>query len=98
MVKNKKSITLDDLARMVARGFGQTATKDDVRRLESRIDKIDKQLEGLTQTVQDLANKLGHYIDIHEERYLDLKHRYKLLAKWAEKVASKPGIPFDLEE
>lgn len=89
MVKNKKSITLDDLARMVAQGF---------EHVETRMDDFDKRFKVLTETVQNLTNKLGHYIDIHEERYLDLKRRYRSLAKWAERVASKTGIPLELEE
>lgn len=89
---------MDNLAAMVARGFENTATKDDIRRLEGRMDKLEKKLVELTETVQLLANKLARYIDLHEERYLDFKHRYKLLAKWAEKVAAKTGIPFEPEE
>lgn len=89
---------IDSLARITAKGFEHTATKVELRNLESRMDKIEKKLEALTETVQNLVNKLAHYIDLHEERYLDLKHRYKLLAKWAEKVASKTGIPFEFEE
>lgn len=34
-------MTIDDLAEMVKRGFDQTATKDDIKRLEHRIDILE---------------------------------------------------------
>ena len=87
---------VDNLAGSTANGFERLEKRMDG--FEKRMDRFEEKLEALTQTVNNLANKLGHYIDLHEERYLDLKHRYKLLANWAEKVASKTGIPFEFKE
>ncbi len=95
--KVKKSpMTLDKLAVMVARGFEETHEKID--RLGVQVVSLEDRITKLEQTVNDMANKLAHYIDLHEERYLDLKHRYKLIAQWAEKVAAKTGVPFQLDD
>lgn len=37
-------MTIDDLAIMVARGFENTATKDDIKMLSDRIDQVDFRL------------------------------------------------------
>jgi len=39
-----KEMTLEDLIRMVAKGFENTATKQDVIRLESDIARLDKKI------------------------------------------------------
>lgn len=41
----KKSITIDDLAVMVQKGFAETATKIELKAMESRIDKRFDKLE-----------------------------------------------------
>ncbi|MBU4275039.1 hypothetical protein KKE19_04490 [Patescibacteria group bacterium] len=41
----KKNITIDDLAIMVQKGFDKTSTKEQVEKLEYRIDKVEKSLE-----------------------------------------------------
>lgn len=46
----KKNITIDDLAIMVQKGFEKTSTKDQVNHLESRIDKLEKNVG----TIKDL--------------------------------------------
>ena len=89
-----KKVTNEDLAMMVARGFAQTASKFDFEEVRSEIKEIRIELKALIETVNNLANKLSHYIDLHEDRYLDLKQKYKILSHWAEKVAQKTGVPF----
>ena len=44
VIKKNKNISIDDLAAMVAKGFSNTATKDDIKRLESHLDDIDFRL------------------------------------------------------
>lgn len=40
MKKNKK-ITIDDLALMIHKGFQETATKEDIKHLEGKFDKLE---------------------------------------------------------
>ena len=87
---------------MVARGFedlsSRMATKEDLKGTEMRIDKIEKSLIKLEETIQRLANKLANYIDLHEERYLEIRSRYRQLERWAAKVAEKTGVAFEIKE
>ena len=48
MAKAKKNITTDDLARMVAKGFEDTAKKDEVAKrdeVNTRFDRVEARLE-----------------------------------------------------
>ena len=59
MAKNtQKKMTLDDLGAMIKRGFDQTATTDDFRALNQRIDKVEDiqkdMLEELNATHADV--------------------------------------------
>jgi len=40
MKKLKKNTTIDDLASMVARGFENTSTKSDIKRLEDKFSSL----------------------------------------------------------
>ena len=42
--RQKKEITIDELAQMVARGFESTASKTDIREMEKR---LDRRIDGL---------------------------------------------------
>lgn len=57
MMKNKK-ITIEDLARMVKKGFDETAKKEQVINLEKwakrRFDNIDRELEARVKDLEDL--------------------------------------------
>ncbi|HSE56992.1 MAG TPA: hypothetical protein VLB02_02825 [Candidatus Paceibacterota bacterium] len=64
VLKPKKEMTIDDLAIMVAQGFEQTATKDDIRRLEQQDTEIVKRLD-------DIDYRLGK-IEANHERRIDL--------------------------
>ncbi len=60
--ESKKTVTLDDLAVMVAKGFEDTATKKDVTRLESSADKLDGRLDKLDQRMEGLASSVNNYL------------------------------------
>ncbi|MEW6408252.1 MAG: hypothetical protein AB1465_06210 [Patescibacteria group bacterium] len=51
----KKQLTLDNLAAMVARGFEETATKTDLKKLE---EKIEGRMDGLEKRMGNLENKV----------------------------------------
>lgn len=58
----KKNITIDELAVMVSKGFADTATKNDIKLLNERFDKLEnkvlashqKRIEKLEAEVKDL--------------------------------------------
>ena len=49
----KKKTTIEDLARMVARGFGETATKRDLSGLKS---EMDKRFDGVDKRFDKIEN------------------------------------------
>lgn len=55
-----KETTNDELARMIAKGFEQTASKLDVQRLDERIDKLDGKVEHLDEKVGHLELRIDH--------------------------------------
>lgn len=77
---NQKSMTLDDLAVMVAEGF------DDVK----------GQITELKNEVGALKSNVNNYLELSEKRYSELKQRDALLAKWLKLVADKTGVPIDV--
>ena len=77
---NQKSMTLDDLAVMVAEGF------DDVK----------GQISELKNEVGALKSNVNNYLELSEKRYSELKQRDALLAKWLKLVADKTGVPIDV--
>lgn len=82
MIKNKKSkMTIDKLAIMVAKGFEKTATKEDLKNLEER---MNGKFEGVNKRIDDMSinrvkyedhNKLKTRMDFVEEK-LEIKKLY----------------------
>ncbi|GEM_PF-2321566 len=88
----------DDMAIIVAKGFDNTATKEDIKRLEGRIDSLEARIVKLEQQIEALSNKLTNYMELSDKRYLELKHRDLLIAKWLQQIADKTGVVIDLKE
>lgn len=59
MEKNNDSMTIEDLALMVKRGFDQTATKDDLKDLTTKVELIEDDLKDLTTKVELIAEELN---------------------------------------
>lgn len=106
---DKQSITLDDLAAMVTRGFeditSKMATKDDLAETEGRIraDMATKQdLAALEQRliteIEGLRNSVNNYLRLSDERYLELKHRQDVIVSWVTKIAEQNNVHLDLTE
>ncbi len=76
---DKKEITLDDLAVMVAKGFNDVtsrmATKDGIARLETEIAELKSQMAALSSSV-------NNYLALSDKRYAELKARYNLIVSW----------------
>lgn len=101
----KKVTSLNDLAVMVANGFEHTATKQDVAGLSGRVDKLENgmekvetRLEKVEHKMEALNSNVGNYLDLSEKRYIELKRRDVLLAKWLKLIADKTGTPIDLSQ
>ncbi|PIR41772.1 MAG: hypothetical protein COV30_01905 [Candidatus Yanofskybacteria bacterium CG10_big_fil_rev_8_21_14_0_10_37_15] len=85
MIKNNKGTTLDELANMIAKGFGEVdlkfealASRDELfaveKRLEKKLSKMGYQLEGLR--------------DFEEVEVLDLQKRVQILEKAVRALAN----------
>lgn len=73
--KNKKGVTLDTLANMVARGFESTPTKEEMsagfREVNQRIAKVDSRVDDIYEIITRFE----------EGDILDLQHRIKILER-----------------
>ncbi len=88
-----KKTTIEDLAAMIKRGFDQTATKDDFRQLDQRIDKVENiqrdMLEELNATHADVryirstTDKLVQSDIVHDAAIEDLTSRVHRLEQKA---------------
>ena len=98
---NKKPMTIDDLALMVAGGFndvGERLGKVEGRlgKMEGRLGKVEENVGKLDHQVQALNSNVNNYLELSEKRYSELKQRDVLLAKWIKLVADKTGVSVDL--
>lgn len=61
MKKNNNHITIEDLAAMVKCGFDQTATKEDLKELATRVELLATKVElnDVKRTVRDIAEELN---------------------------------------
>ena len=90
MVKNNnKGTTLDDLANMVARGFENTATKDDLKELRL---ELKGDIYGLAKKVDKLDFQMDEVHDIlkrfEENDILNLQKRVQILKKTVRALAT----------
>ena len=90
MVKNNnKGTTLDDLANMVARGFENTATKDDLKELQL---ELKGDIYGLAKKVDKLDFQMDEVHDIlkrfEENDILNLQKRFQILEKAVRALAT----------
>lgn len=106
----KKETGLDDLAVMVAEGFGGVNSRMD--KLEGRMEGLESRMEGLEGRMEDLENRLekvengmeglrssvNNYLRLSDERYLELKAREKVIISWVKTIADKTGVKIDFQE
>jgi predicted nucleic acid-binding Zn-ribbon protein len=107
---NRKSVTLDDLAVMVAKGFddvtGRMGTLEGrMEGLERTMEDLDGRMEGLEGSMEKVEHKVealnsnvNNYLELSEKRYSELKQRDALLAKWLKLIAEKAGVPIDVSQ
>ena len=87
-MKNKKEITMEDLAGMVQKGFLEINGKFEkidnrFEKIDNRFEKIDKRFEKLEKGQKEIIEKLDKKADSFELR--EIKHRIETLelkASW----------------
>ncbi|HVY67692.1 MAG TPA: hypothetical protein VHA30_02270 [Patescibacteria group bacterium] len=100
---NKKSMTIDDLAVMVAKGFENVETRlggveTELGDVKTRLGSVETRLGGLEHKVEALNSNVNNYLELSEKRYSELKQRDALLAKWLKLIADKAGVPIDVSQ
>ncbi len=105
VANNKKSMTIDDLALMVAKGFENTASKDGLQKIEQRMEglegrmgKLENKMGRLESEMEGLHSSVNNYLKLSDERYLELKGRQTVIVSWIQKIAKKTGVQIDLKE
>ncbi len=79
----------EEMAVMVAKGFEQTS-KD--------ITRLDADIKNLQSDIQALSAKLTTHLQLSDKRYLELKRRDAVIAKWLKQIADRAGVEIDLAE
>ena len=99
----KKSMSIDDLAVMVASGF-EHVSKDisgmhaSISEIHITISKIETRLSALEHSMAALNSNVNNYLELSEKRYSELKQRDALLAQWLKLIAEKTGVPIDVSQ
>jgi len=70
---------MNDLATMVAKGFENTSTKDDVKRLETRIASLEGKTTNLETGQKDIKSKLDNVVYKYE--LVKLERRVEVLER-----------------
>jgi len=76
----KNSVTIDDLAVMVAKGFDHVENKMDVR-----FQAVDKRFDGIDKRLDDIDYRLGKIESNHERRLDILEDRMAVVKTYFEK-------------
>ena len=78
--------TLDDLANMIARGFENTATKEDIKEIKGKLAEHDKRFNKLEFQIDEMHDILKNF---EEHDILNLQKRVQILEKAVRSLASQ---------
>jgi tetrahydromethanopterin S-methyltransferase subunit G len=86
-----KSITIDDLAKMINEGFKTTATKEDIRAVNTRFDSVESRLDHLDARVGRIEADVHALRDemVHRQEFQDVLDRVKYIEK---KLGIESGV------
>jgi hypothetical protein len=86
-----KSITIEDLARMINEGFKTTATKNDIRAVNTRFDSVESRLDHLDARVGRIEADVHALRDemVHRQEFQDVLDRVTYLEK---KLGIESGV------
>lgn len=65
---------------------------------DARIDRLELRIERIETELTAVSNKLSAHLELSDKRYLEIKRRQVILAKWVKQVADKTGVEIDLAE
>ena len=65
---------------------------------DEKISKLDNEIKQLREDIKALSTKLTRYMELSDKRYLELKYRDAVVAKWIKQIADKTGVEIDLGE
>lgn len=66
--------------------------------VQDDIGKLDKEIKQLREDIKALSSKLTNHLELSDKRYLELKYKNTVVAKWVKMIADKTGVPIDLAE
>lgn len=72
----KEKMTIEDLARITKNGFDTTATKQEMREVNDRLDKMDGRLDKMDSRLDKMENLL---LRAHENRIEKLEDNMRLV-------------------
>ena len=86
-----KSITIEDLARMINQGFKTTATKEDIRAVHTRFDSVESRLDHLDARVGRIEADVHALRDeiVHRQEFQDVLDRVTYIEK---KLGIESGV------
>jgi tetrahydromethanopterin S-methyltransferase subunit G len=86
-----KSITIADLARMINDGFKTTATKEDIRAVNTRLDSVESRLDHLDARVGRIEADVHALRDemVHRQEFQDVLDRVTYIEK---KLGMESGV------
>lgn len=68
------------------------------KQLHSLEKRLTSRIEALESEMKALSAKVTNYLELSDKRYLELKRRELVIAKWVKQIADKTGVKIDLEE
>jgi predicted nucleic acid-binding Zn-ribbon protein len=74
------------------------AVNERIDKLTTRVEKLEQHINGLEKTMEALSHKVTNYLELSDKRYLELKRKNLILAKWIQQIADKTGTKIDLKE
>ena len=78
-IKDTVSECVDNLAHIVARGFELTATKEDIKQLDIRIDHLDDRMDHLDGRIDHLDGEVQHInatLNVMSQDIADIKKHF----------------------
>ncbi|OGY91811.1 MAG: hypothetical protein A3H70_04875 [Candidatus Komeilibacteria bacterium RIFCSPLOWO2_02_FULL_48_11] len=87
---NKK---FDDFALIVKGGFDNTATKEELKQLATK-DELVAMETRLNKKINNLNEQVTHYLELSDDRYLEIKGRLKTHEQWFNLIAKKLQLEF----
>ena len=74
------------------------AVNGSIDKLEVRMGGLEARMGELEHEMAALNAKVTNYLELSDKRYLELKRKNLVLAKWIKELAEKTGVKLDFKE